>query len=99
MTHGASLGVFVAQVMRDLGFLRRTIGQIILAAAILDDTIGWIIMAVTFGLALRGTIDLSSVAQSVFGTLLFLTLSFTIGRRLIFRLIRWSNDHLESELG
>src|SRR5215470_12098975 len=88
----------VALVVRDLGFVRRTIGQIILAAAILDDTIGWIIMAVTFGLALRGTIDITSVAQSVVGTLLFLTLSFTIGRRLVFRLIRWSNDHLESEL-
>jgi Kef-type K+ transport system membrane component KefB/nucleotide-binding universal stress UspA family protein len=88
----------VALVVRDLGFVRRTIGQIILAAAILDDTIGWIIMAVTFGLALRGTIDLTSVAQSVIGTLLFLTLSFTIGRRLVFRLIRWSNDHLQSEL-
>ena len=65
----------VALVVRDLGFLRRTVGQVIIAAAILDDTIGWIIMSVTFGLALRGTIDLASVGQSVFGTLLFLTLA------------------------
>jgi Kef-type K+ transport system membrane component KefB/nucleotide-binding universal stress UspA family protein len=88
----------VALVVRDLGFLRRTVGQVIIAAAILDDTIGWIIMSVTFGLALRGTIDLASVGQSVFGTLLFLTLSFTLGRRLVFRIIRWSNDHFQSEL-
>ena len=88
----------VALVVRDLGFVRRTVGQVIIAAAILDDTIGWIIMAVTFGLALRGAIDLVSVAESVVGTLLFLTLSFTLGRRLIFKLIRWSNDHLQSEL-
>ena len=88
----------VALVVRDLGFVRRTVGQVIIAAAILDDTIGWIIMSVTFGLAVRGTIDLASVGQSVFGTLLFLTLAFTLGRRLIFKLIRWSNDHFESEL-
>src|ERR1700749_1125190 len=33
----------VAMVIMEVGFLRRTIGQIILASAILDDTIGWII--------------------------------------------------------
>src|SRR4029077_6234768 len=54
----------VALVVRDLGFLRVTVGQVIIAAAILDDTVGWIIMSVTFGLALRGTIDLASVGQS-----------------------------------
>src|SRR4051812_8619731 len=38
----------VAMVVRDVGFLRRTVGQVIVASAIIDDTIGWIIMAVTF---------------------------------------------------
>ena len=41
----------VASVVRDMGFMRRNVGQIILASAIVDDTIGWIIIAITFGLA------------------------------------------------
>src|SRR5205814_4571015 len=41
----------VATVVRDMGFLRRNVGQVILASAIVDDTIGWIIIAITFGLA------------------------------------------------
>src|ERR1043165_7179244 len=41
----------VASVVRDMGFLRRNVGQVILASAIVDDTIGWIIIAITFGLA------------------------------------------------
>jgi Kef-type K+ transport system membrane component KefB len=41
----------VAMVVREVGFLRRTVGQVIVAAAIIDDTIGWIIMSVIFGLA------------------------------------------------
>ena len=88
----------VAMVVRDLGFLRRTVGQIILAAAILDDTVGWIMMSVIFGIALHGQVDFPSVGRSVLGTALFLTLSFTIGRRLVFQLIRWSNDSLASEM-
>jgi Kef-type K+ transport system membrane component KefB len=88
----------VALVVRDLGFLRRTVGQIIVAAAVLDDTLGWIVMSVIFGLGLHGQIDLPAVGRSVLGTALFLTLSFTVGRRLVFQLIRWSNDSLTSEM-
>ena len=88
----------VAMVVREVGFLRRTVGQVIVSSAIIDDTIGWIIMSVTFGLALHGGIDLGSVAKSLIGVAVFLVLSFTIGRRLIFRLIRWANDKFVSEL-
>jgi Kef-type K+ transport system membrane component KefB/nucleotide-binding universal stress UspA family protein len=88
----------VALVVRDLGFLRRTVGQVIIASSILDDTIGWIIVSVIFGLALHGTIDFASVTRSVLGTAVFLALSFTIGRRLVFHLLRWSNDNLTSEM-
>ena len=88
----------VALVVRDLGFVRRTVGQVIIASAILDDAIGWIIVSVLFGLATRGSIDAAVVARSVIGTVAFLVLSFTVGRRLVFRLIRWSNDTLTSEM-
>jgi K+:H+ antiporter len=88
----------VAMVVREVGFLRRTVGQVIVSSAIIDDTIGWIIMSVTFGLALHGGIDLGSVAKSLIGVAVFLVLSFTFGRRLIFRAIRWANDTFVSEL-
>lgn len=88
----------VALVIRDLGFMRRNVGQVIVASSILDDTIGWVIVSITFGLALHGSIDAVALARTVFGTALFLVLSFTIGRRLVFRLVRWSNDTLTSEL-
>src|SRR6201999_842502 len=65
----------VALVVRELGFLRRTVGQVIVASAIIDDTVGWIIMSVTFGLVLHGGIDAMSVTRSVAGTGLFLVLS------------------------
>src|SRR5229473_3268761 len=55
----------VAMVVREVGFLRRAVGQVIVAAAIIDDTIGWIIMSVTFGLALHGGIDVPALVQSL----------------------------------
>ena len=86
----------VAVVVREMNFMRRNVGQIIVATAIIDDTIGWIIIAMIFSLASQGTLDVYSVSKSLLGTLVFLGLSFTIGRRLVFRLIRWANDHLVS---
>jgi Kef-type K+ transport system membrane component KefB/nucleotide-binding universal stress UspA family protein len=88
----------VALLVRELGLLRRTVGQVIVASAIIDDTIGWIIMSVIFGLALHGGIDVATVTRSVLGTALFLILSFTVGRRVVFFLIRWANDRFVSDL-
>src|SRR6266403_1255621 len=88
----------VAMVVREMNFMRRTVGQLIITSAIIDDTTCWIIMAVTFGLALHGGVDLAALAQSVVGTTLFLVVSFTLGRRVVFFLIRWANDTLISEV-
>src|SRR3984957_11373009 len=83
----------VALVVRDLGFLRRNVGQVIVAAAIIDDTIGWIIISVTLGLAGHGPVDIAALGKTLFGAAVFLGFSFTIGRRLIFQVIRWANDN------
>ena len=87
----------VAVVVREMNFMRRDIGQIIVASAILEDTAGWIIIAISFGLASSGTLDLRSVSFAVLGTLAFLAVSLTIGRRVVSYLIRWANDHFASD--
>jgi len=87
----------VAMVVREMNFLRRTVGQVILASAIIDDSIGWIIVSIIFSLAQHGTVDAAAVATSVLGTLVFLAVSFTVGRRVVFFIIRWVNDTFVSE--
>src|SRR5262249_15951878 len=88
----------VAMVLMEVDFLRRNVGQIILASAILDDTTRRIIIAIIGGLASRGAVDIKGVGLIVAGTALFLALSFTLGRRWVARAIRWSNDHLVIEM-
>ncbi len=87
----------VAVVVREMNFMRRDIGQIIVASAILEDTSGWIIIAISFGIASSGTIDFRSVSFAILGTLLFLAISLTVGRRIVSVLIRWANDNFVSE--
>jgi len=88
----------VAVVVREMNFMRRNIGQVILASAVIDDTIGWIIIAITLSLVENNSLDWPTLAKSVIGTAVFLGVSFSIGRRVVFWLIRWTNDHFESEL-
>ncbi|HEY2756033.1 MAG TPA: cation:proton antiporter, partial [Pseudolabrys sp.] len=87
----------VALVVAEMKFTRRVVGQVILASAIIDDSVGWIIVSIIFSLALHGSVDPWSLAQSIAGTLAFMAASFTIGRRIVFTIIRWVNDTFVSE--
>jgi len=87
----------VALVVREMNFMRRDLGQVIIASAIIEDTIGWVIIAVTFGIANNGSLDWASLTRSIVGVAVFLGVSFTLGRGIVSSLIRLTNDHLRSE--
>ena len=86
-----------AVVVQDMGFMRRKVGQLIIASAIIDDTIGWIVIAIIFGLASHGGLEPVPVLISIVGTLMFFGLSLTIGQRIVSATIRWVNDSFVSE--
>jgi len=88
----------VATVVREMKFVRRKVGMTLLASAIIDDTVGWTIIAITASLALHRHPNAATLAQSVLGTGIFLLVSFTLGRRFVFGLIRWTNDTFISEV-
>ncbi len=77
----------IAKVLMDLKLIRRDIGQLILASAMTDDTVGWIMLSVVAGLATAGEIDPLSIAQAVGGALLFLGLMLTIGVPIFSKII------------
>jgi Kef-type K+ transport system membrane component KefB/nucleotide-binding universal stress UspA family protein len=84
-------------VVREMNFMRRTVGQVILASAIIDDSVGWIIVSIILSLASHGSVDPWGLAQSVVGTFVFMVVSLTVGRRAVFFAIRWANDTFVSE--
>jgi Kef-type K+ transport system membrane component KefB/nucleotide-binding universal stress UspA family protein len=87
----------VAMVVHEMHFTRRNLGQIIVSSAIIEDTIGWVIVSITLGIAGAGGISASGLAKTLIGTTLFLVASYTAGRWLVFQLIRWVNDTFVSE--
>ena len=63
-----------AKIMQELGLLQSKEGQIILGAAILDNILAIVILAILIGIVQTGTIDLGNVAKLiVIGTLFILT--------------------------
>ena len=87
----------VAMVVRDMHFMRRNLGQVIVSTAIMEDTVGWVMIAITFGIAGAGQVDAVELGKTVAGVAAFLIFCFTAGRWLIFTAIRWVNDTFRSE--
>jgi Kef-type K+ transport system membrane component KefB/nucleotide-binding universal stress UspA family protein len=79
----------IAKILLDLNLMRRDVGFVILGASILDDTIGWVILAVVVRVAHTGTFGLSSVAGTLAATAGFGLFAFGVVRPLAGRAIRW----------
>jgi Kef-type K+ transport system membrane component KefB/nucleotide-binding universal stress UspA family protein len=87
----------VAMVVREMNFMRRVVGQVILASAIIDDSVGRFIVSFIVSLDQHGSVEPPSLAQSIVGTIVFMAASLTVGRRAVFFIIRWVNDNFVSE--
>ena len=88
----------VAMVLMEIGAIRRDLGQLILATAILDDSLAWIIIAIISGIAASGAVNFEHVVASIGLTALFLLVSLTVGRRVVAQIIVWCNDNLTIEV-
>lgn len=87
----------VAAVVREMGFIRRDLGQIIIASSIIDDSLAWILVAVILGIAGSGGVNIGRLAGTIGGVALFLAVSLTLGRRLVIDAIRIVNDSFSGE--
>lgn len=82
----------IARILLDLGLMRRDLGTLILAAGIVDDTLGWLLLSVVAGLAERGSINAAEVVALLAETVLFLGFCYFAGTRAVARILRWVDD-------
>ena len=82
-----SVGI-TARVLRDIGRETTEEARIILGAAVIDDVLCLIVLAVVSGLAVTGTISVSSIAITTVKAALFLVSSLGIGIWLMPKLVR-----------
>ncbi len=86
-----SVGI-TARVFKDLGKLQTKEAQIILGAAVIDDVLGLVILAVVSGIVssaeIGRTLDLGEVLRLIGAAVLFLGGSLTIGALVVPRIMR-----------
>ncbi|WP_304131642.1 cation:proton antiporter [Ignavibacterium album] len=86
----------IAKVLIDLNLLRRDIGQITIAAGMIDDAVAWILLSFVLGLIQIGSITLSDSAYAVIKVLAFAVLGFLAGRILAKEFLQLIQDKVES---
>jgi Kef-type K+ transport system membrane component KefB len=99
--HPALLAVFVgatfiatsvgitARVLRDLGRLQDAAAKVVLGAAVVDDILGLIILAVVTGVAQTGGVSLVTVGLLSGKAIAFVVVAILVGIRLAPALTRW----------
>lgn len=83
----------IARTLIDLGLYRSDLGMIIVAAAICNDLVGWIIFAMILGLMEAQAGHSMSLGRTIGLTLGFTAGILTLGRWLIHRLLPWIKAH------
>ena len=99
--HPALLAVFVgatftatsvgitARVLADLGRLGDSAAKVVLGAAVVDDILGLIILAVVTGVAQTGSVSFGAVGLLAAKAVAFLVAAVLVGVRLAPTLVRW----------
>jgi Kef-type K+ transport system membrane component KefB len=83
-----SVGI-TARVLADLGRLQDPAAKVVLGAAVVDDILGLIILAVVTGIAQTGSVSAGSVAILLGKAALFLMAAILLGVRVAPVLFRW----------
>ncbi len=78
----------IARTLMDLGLFRTRVGSIIIASAMIDDLVGWILFSMTMGM-LKETAN-HSILLILLYTVTYAVLMLTFGRILINKSLPWA---------
>jgi Kef-type K+ transport system membrane component KefB len=83
----------IVRILMDLNMFKSRMGLLVVASAMLDDLIGWMIFSVILGMIGKGGSSMS-VWNTALLTLVFAGLMLTVGRGLLNRFLPWVNRKL-----
>jgi Kef-type K+ transport system membrane component KefB len=83
----------IAKTLMDLNLYQSSLGMLIIAAAMLDDLVGWNIFAIVLGAMRTGGGNRVGIGYTVCLTLAFAVIMLTLGRKLINRVFVWIRTH------
>jgi Kef-type K+ transport system membrane component KefB len=82
-TLGATSVGITANVLTEMGYNRSPEGHIILGAAVCDDILGLIILAVVSGIVVSGSVDVSEITTVILVSSLFLIAAIAMGPAIV----------------
>ncbi|OZM71908.1 cation/H(+) antiporter [Amycolatopsis antarctica] len=85
----------IAKILLELDLMHRKVGQLTVAAAFFDDTVGWLLLSVVAALATGGAAG-ATLPQTLGYLVVFLAAAFLIGRPVVRRALRASSRHAEA---
>jgi len=80
----------IAKIMTEMGLMRRNVGQLTIAAGMINDLIGWMLLGVVVGLFSAGSVEFGNLLLTVLAVVAFLALSVTVGQRIVDQVLRRS---------
>ncbi len=103
---GVALGIsslpVVAKVLRELQLAKAGVGQVMLAAGMVNDVIGWALLGVVAGVVSASGSPLIGLATALIGSVAVIVGGLTVGQRAVdwlLRLVRRRDDDRGSLLG
>jgi Kef-type K+ transport system membrane component KefB/nucleotide-binding universal stress UspA family protein len=78
----------IGKVLLELKMMRRTVAQTLIAAAMIEDAVGWILLSAILSVVETGTLTTWSLPLLTLKVVAFLGASFTLGRVAVNRTLR-----------
>jgi Kef-type K+ transport system membrane component KefB len=79
----------IAKILTDMNLMHRDIGQLTLAAGMVDDVVGWLLLSVVSAMATTG-VRAGSVGLAVLYLAVIVAVAATAGRWLVGAALRWA---------
>ena len=89
----------IAKILIELGLMRRELGMLILAAGLIDDTTGWLLLSLVAVLASGRAVSAASFGLVLAEAAAFIAFCYFAGVRMAAWLVRWVDDRGAAEHG
>lgn len=80
----------IVRILMDLNLFKSRMGLLVVASAMIDDVIGWIIFSAILGMIGKGGGGIS-FTNTILLTISFTAIMLTLGRGLLNRILPWIN--------
>ncbi len=81
----------LAKILLDIQCLSRPLGQTMVATAMTEDLVGWVLLSAVVSQA-TGEANHAQIARALIGAVVFLCVAFTAGRWAVDRLLTWIDN-------